>query len=189
MDIKNYPPIVLYLIGLAGTGKLTIAHNLQALGFKIIDNHLINDPIFQTLDLEGGASIPGDAWDAVHEIRDIVLNYIAKDCTRSFLFTNELLEGSQTDQMLYQKIQSVANRRKAIFVPIRLLISEEERSRRIVSQDRKKRCKFVGIDKRPSLQVMSLSYPYLLNLDVTNLSAQVAAKTIEHHIHTICHNF
>jgi hypothetical protein len=74
-------------------------------------------------------------------------------------------------------------------VPIRLLISEEERSRRIVSQDRKKRCKYVGIDKRPSLQVMSLSYPYLLNLDVTNLSAQVAAKTIEHHIHTICHNF
>jgi len=47
-------PVVLYLIGFAGTGKLTIAQVLEPLGFKIIDNHLINDPIFKALDLGKG---------------------------------------------------------------------------------------------------------------------------------------
>lgn len=34
MNIKEDQPIVLYLVGLAGTGKLTIAQNLQSLGLK-----------------------------------------------------------------------------------------------------------------------------------------------------------
>ena len=56
--------------------------------------------MFQTLDLGEGVFIPKNAWDAVGEIRDIVLNYISKDYSRSFLFTNELLEGVQIDQIL-----------------------------------------------------------------------------------------
>ena len=72
-------------------------------------------------------------------------------------------------------------------MPVRLLISEDERSRRIVSQDRKQQGKFVGVDRRLSLQVISLSHPNLLNLDVTHLSAIEATKKIEHHIDSICH--
>lgn len=39
-------PITLYLIGFAGTGKYTIAKELVKFGYKVIDNHLINNPIF-----------------------------------------------------------------------------------------------------------------------------------------------
>lgn len=40
------PPITLYLIGFAGTGKYTIAKELAKVGYKLVDNHLINNSIF-----------------------------------------------------------------------------------------------------------------------------------------------
>jgi shikimate kinase len=181
--VKEFPsPVILYLLGLAGTGKLTIGQALQPLGFKLIDNHLINDPIFRTLDLDGKTAIPNEAWAAVHQIRDIVLKYIATDSTQSFIFTNELLEGCDSDRDLFQKIQSLAQERRSVYIPVRLLISPEERSRRIVCEDRRSRCKWVALDRRQSIEVLSISHPHLLTLDVTKLSAEQAAKEIEGHI-------
>jgi hypothetical protein len=185
MTEKITSPVILYLIGLAGTGKLTIAQALEPLGFKIIDNHLINDPIFKTLDLGKGTPIPKEAWAAIHQIRDIVLAYIATDHTKSFIFTNELLEGSEEDKELCQKIEFISQERGSTFIPVRLLVSPEERARRIVSEDRRSRCKWVALDRRESIEVLSISHPNLLNLEVTQLSAKEAAKKIEHHIHKV----
>jgi hypothetical protein len=175
-------PVTVYLIGLAGTGKLTIAREFQSLGYKIIDNHLINDPIFRALRLDGETSIPEEAWAAVHKIRNIVLKFIATDRAQNFLFTNELLEGSVADSRTYKKIQSTAIKRGSTFIPVRLLISPEERAHRIVSEDRRHHCKKVSVDRRKSLTLRSIAHPNLLNLDVTTLSAQQAAKEIENHI-------
>lgn len=184
--VKKLPsPIILYLIGLAGTGKLTIAERLQSLGFKIIDNHLINDPIFKTLDLDGKTPIPPEAWAAIRQIRDIVCRYIATHSQSSFIFTNELLEGSEQDKDLCKKIQGLAFERGSTFIPVRLLVSSEERARRIVSEDRRSRCKWVALDRRESVEVMKVTHPNLLTLDVTQLSAQQAAEKIEVHIHDV----
>ena len=135
MAKKNTSSVILYLIGLAGTGKLTIAHALQPLGYKIIDNHLINDPIFRTLNLDGNTPIPEEAWTAVHKIRTIVLKYITTDHIQNFIFTNELLEGSVSDARTCKKIQSAAKKRGSTFIPVRLLVSSERAS----SQNRLRR--------------------------------------------------
>lgn len=182
---KFSPPLIVYLIGLAGTGKLTIAQKLEPLGFKVIDNHLINDPIFRALDLDGKTPIPPEAWTSIRQIREIVLAYIAKDRTQSFIFTNELIEGCDEDVAACKKIQELAEKKGATFVPVRLLVSYEERSRRIVSEDRKNRCKWVGVDRRKSIDVLSVVHPHLLTLEVTHLTAQQAAKQIESHIHKV----
>lgn len=178
-------PIILYLIGLAGTGKLTIAHALQHVGFKIIDNHLINDPIFRTMNLNSNTIIPKEAWAAVGQIRNAVLKFITKNPEQSLIFTNELIQGSEGDSKLYKKIERVAKERGSIFIPVRLLIALEERNRRITSEERRHYCKKVKVDRRKSIEVISISHPNLLNLDVTTLSAHEAAREIKQHIISI----
>lgn len=42
-------PVTLYLIGFAGTGEYTIAKEIANHGYKVVDNHLINNPIFSLL--------------------------------------------------------------------------------------------------------------------------------------------
>jgi hypothetical protein len=183
MEQRNLSsPVILYLIGLAGTGKLTIAQALKPMGFKIIDNHLINDPIFRTLQLDGNTPIPQAAWDAVEQIRNIVLKFIANESKQSFIFTNELLEGCIADANTYNRVKRTAKQMGAIFIPVRLLISQEERNRRIVSEERRYHCKKVTVDRRKSIEVLFLKHPNLLNFDVTTLTAQEAALLIEKHI-------
>ncbi|HEX6477597.1 MAG TPA: hypothetical protein VF043_02040 [Ktedonobacteraceae bacterium] len=45
---------IVYLIGYAGTGKYTIAKELARLtGAVIVDNHLINNPVFSIVGASG----------------------------------------------------------------------------------------------------------------------------------------
>ena len=57
--------VILYLIGKAGTGKYTIAKEIEKSGFSLCDNHLINNPIFSLLNLDGQSPVPQFAWDAI----------------------------------------------------------------------------------------------------------------------------
>jgi len=68
---------------------------------------------------EKGHPIPAEAWAAIHQIRDIVLRYIATDRVKSFIFTNELLEGSEEDKALCQKIEFMSQERGSTFIPVR----------------------------------------------------------------------
>ena len=52
--------IFLYLLGFAGTGKLTIARAFaRSVGAKVVDNHWINNPIFGLIDPDGVSPLPG----------------------------------------------------------------------------------------------------------------------------------
>ena len=87
--------VILYLIGFAGTGKYTIAKELAKHGYKIIDNHLINNPIFSLLDLDEGTPIPDRAWNAIEKIRQVILNFIAQQPPANYVFTNVILEDDE----------------------------------------------------------------------------------------------
>lgn len=52
---------VIYLIGLSGTGKYTIAKELAKSGYRIADNQLMNNPIFELLSYDDFRSIPDKA--------------------------------------------------------------------------------------------------------------------------------
>jgi len=51
MQLQN---TIIVLIGFAGTGKFTIGRELcERTGAKLIDNHLINNPVFKVLNADG----------------------------------------------------------------------------------------------------------------------------------------
>lgn len=85
-------PITLYLIGFPGTGKYTIAKALVKYGYKIVDNHLINNPILSLLELNENAVIPDFIWDLIREIRASVFRFISHDKFSSYVFTNVLYD-------------------------------------------------------------------------------------------------
>ena len=52
---------IVLLIGFAGTGKYTIGRELcERTGAKLIDNHLINNPIFKVTNADGVTPRIGD---------------------------------------------------------------------------------------------------------------------------------
>jgi hypothetical protein len=131
--------IIMYLIGFAGCGKLTIAKAIQSrYDCILVDNHRINNVIFSLIDPDGSTRLPERVWDNVELIRSAVLDtirHLAKP-GRNFIFTNELLEGKERDQKAFLDIAQLARDRNALFLPVRLMISAEELSCRVASPGR-----------------------------------------------------
>jgi len=172
------PHITLYLIGFAGTGKYTIAKELAKAGYKIIDNHLINNPIFSLLDLDGITPIPAKAWSAISKIREAVFSFIAQHPAANYVFTNVLLE-DEDDHAFYDRMRREAEGRGAIFIPIRLLIAPHEHEKRVKSAERKEKFKTTVLSPQEQEKgLIRIHHPHLQELDVTHLSSSQATSAI-----------
>ncbi len=177
--------VTLYLIGFAGTGKYTIAKEIAKHGYKIIDNHLINDPIFSLLNLDGVTPIPRNAWNAIAEIRNAVLHFISQYTPSNYVFTNVLLE-DDGDRAFYDSMLNKAESRGSIFIPVKLHLSIDEHEKRVRSPERKEKFK---ITSRSAVEIevglIHIDHPYLFELEVTHLSAEQAATEILNFIESI----
>jgi len=170
--------ITLYLIGFYGTGKYTIAKEIAKFGYKVVDNHLINNPIFSLLDLDGKTPIAENAWISVRKIRHIVLDFIVQDQKSNFIFTNALLE-EEGDWKIYNLIKETAEKRGSLFIPLKLIVSREEHMKRITHPDRKARFKTTNpAEVHKEKEMIKIDHPRLMEVDVTHLSAADAAKEI-----------
>ena len=179
---------MIYLIGFAGTGKFTIAKEIcKSTEARLVDNHLINNPIFSLIRIDGKTPFPESVWEKTWAIRHIVLDAIKNISPQdfSFIFTNELVDGYEDDRKLYAEVLELAAARNSTLVPVRLLIDENELCRRIVSENRNERLKDTNSEnarnKHRTNQLISISHKNLLDLDVTNLSATKAAEEIIRH--------
>ena len=174
--------IILYLIGKPGVGKYTIACELAKQGFVVCDNQLANNPIFTLLQYDGFTKIPDFAWDAIKKIRDSVLDFIKIEPNNNYVLTNVLLE-DEGDKQLYFQIKKMAEERKSTFVPIKLLISEDEHLQRIQNISRRERYKSIDpndvYDKKP---LLTISDKNLFEIDVTHLSVTEASEKIFDHV-------
>ena len=176
---------IIYLIGFAGTGKYTIAKQICRLTYaRLVDNHLINNPVFSLIRADGKTPLPESVWEKTWAIRHIVLDVI-KDISPaefSFVFTNELIDGYRDDQKLFSEIVELAASRNSKLVPVRLLCDEGELCKRVQSSDRSARFKDTNADnarnKIRSYKLLSIKHAQLLDLDVTSLSALEAAEAI-----------
>ncbi|WP_038465651.1 AAA family ATPase [Candidatus Odyssella acanthamoebae] len=180
---------IIYLIGFAGTGKFTIAQEIAKLtNSKVVDNHLINNPILSVIDAEQDTTLSDRAWQKIEEIRQIVLDTIETIAApnASFIFTNELIEGRVADKQIFSKIAELAKRRQSTFLPVRLECSEEELCRRVLFENRKERLKDTNPknaqEKYKNLTVLKPTACTSLTLDVTHLSAEQTARIILDHL-------
>lgn len=177
--------VIVYLIGFAGSGKLTIAKEIQArYDCILVDNHSINNVIFALLDLDGRTPLPSKVWDNVLLVRSAVLDtirHLAKP-GRSFLFTNELLDGEERDRKAFLDIAELARDRSALFLPVRLKISPDELARRVVSPGRAEGFKEtnpeVAWKKAQEREVFKPQGFKVLEIDITSLTVEETAESI-----------
>jgi hypothetical protein len=181
--------LFVYLVGFAGTGKLTIGRAFARLvGAKVVDNHWINNPIFGLIDPDGVTPLPDEVWAQVAKIREAVLETIATLAKpeTSFVFTHEGVEDDPVDQAVFESIRSAAARRGARFVPVRLLCEESELVRRIQSPERAGLLKCVdpadAINKSRHHVVLDPKLPATLTLDVTIRTPEDSAAAILAHV-------
>lgn len=170
--------VMIYLIGFAGTGKYTIAKKISEYGYKVVDNHLINNPIFSLLGKNGAQNASESATEKVGRIRHIVLQFVKNNKHTNYVLTNQLLENDYHHD-IYNKILHTAKKRNSIFIPIMLVVSSEERARRIVQPERAQRFKPTDVKEayRPR-RAIKITHENLIELNVTHLTADEAARKI-----------
>lgn len=178
---------IILLMGFAGTGKYTIGRALSdRTGAKLVDNHLINNPIFTVVDADGVNPLPAPVWDKVKRIRRLVYEAIRELAPPrlSFIFTMELRQSNPKDHAAFIELKKLAEARRSLFIPIRLLCDVEELCRRVVSAERAGRLKEMSPERarKKFLEdaVLNPKHPHLRTIDVTEKSASgVVARILK----------
>ena len=181
----NFDSTIIYLLGYPGTGKHTIGKEIcrQNSRFRLIDNHLINTPIFSIINADGVTPLPLKVWENVGKIWDAVLDTLVNVTPPdfSFVLTNALFD-SEGDRAWFKEIEAMAKTRNAKFVPVLLRVSVEEHQKRIVQPERKKRIKETDPKSPARYALLNNLYvpdhPNLLTLDVSDMPPSESAQII-----------
>jgi adenylate kinase family enzyme len=170
--------VVIYLIGKPGVGKYSIAKEIAKYDYIVCDNHLVNNPILSLLNIDRKTIIPESAWNAIGNIRTIVLEFMTHCTKNNYVMTN-VLNDDNSDRALFKSVENMARHRNSIFVPVVLSISQDEHVKRITNADRSERYKSTDIaDTLTTVSLLPIVHTNLLTLDVTQLSAKEAAQKI-----------
>jgi hypothetical protein len=181
----SFDNTIILLMGFAGTGKYTIGQGLSRLtGAKLVDNHLINNPIFTVVDADGVTPLPPQVWGKIKLIRRIVYDSIRELSPPhlSFIFTMELRENNSADQVAFMELKNLAQARGSLFVPIRLICDVEELCRRVASPERAERLKTISTEQARKRceedKVLTPRHKNLRTIDVTAKSVSGGVATI-----------
>jgi len=140
---RPFPPSVIYLLGAPAVGKYTVAKAIaERNGAVVVDNQLINQPIFSLLSEFPDPEATKRMWEEIEIIRGAVLRMIEHVVPRStsYVLTNAL-ENAPEDHDLYEQIKGIATRRGSVFLPVILTCEIEEELRRVSDPSRTQRLK------------------------------------------------
>jgi hypothetical protein len=192
MSINVLQNTIVLLIGFAGTGKYTIGRELcERTGARLIDNHLINNPIFTVVNADGVTPLPPRVWDRVKEVRAAVYEAIRElsPPELGFVFTMELRESNPADLGAFWELDQLAAERQSRFVPIRLICGVEELCRRVVDPGRVAMLKEISpeLARRKSAEdlVLNAPHPNQRTLDVTKRTASGSVDAILDEVRSI----
>ena len=141
MELDN---TIIYLIGIPAVGKYTVAKEIGRMtGAKVVDNQLINTPVFSVLGYDGTDAFPfpRGAWAQIEKIHRAVLAVIRDLCPpdASFVFTNTLDAREPLDKVWFRRIERLARQREAGFFPVWLTSEAEVIRQRKDTPDRRAR--------------------------------------------------
>ncbi|WP_425270264.1 AAA family ATPase [Flexivirga meconopsidis] len=173
--------MIVQLVGPPACGKRTIgALVAERLGAQLIDNHLINDPVFTALGANGFGDLPPAAFGYARRVRDIVNEAVTEaPASVRHVFTNWLID-TEDDRRSAADLRQIARARGASFHPVWLTCDPAEIHRRIDHPDRRSRNKLRDPAKvADALSKQALPAPDdALRLDTTTLPAADAADRI-----------
>lgn len=185
MPTNTLQNTIVLLIGFAGTGKYTIGRELcERTGAKLVDNHLINNPIFKVVNADGVTPLPARVWDKVREVRATVYDAIRElsPPEMGFVFTMELRESQPGDLGAFRELEQLALERQSRFVPIRLICGVEELCRRVADPERVAMLKEISPElarkKSADDSVLNAPHPNQRTLDVTKRTASGSVDAI-----------
>ena len=180
----------IYIIGYPGTGKYTIAKEIceSDKDFRLVDNHLVNNPVFSIIHQDGKTPLPQQVWDNVGRIWDVILdtmvNLSPKDY--SFVMTNFLHKACPDDSLWFETVRDMAEKKRgSLFIPVHIHCSIEENKKRVIRPDRAMRMKCIDPDLVENWHnhdaIIDVDHPNFLELDVTDLSPQDSVRAILKH--------
>ena len=176
---------IVVLIGFAGTGKYTIGRELCGrTGAKLIDNHLIANPVFKVVNADGVTPLPSEVWDKIKQIRRTVYEAIRElsPPKMSFVFTVEWRANNPGDHKAFVDLEELATARQSLFVPIRLICEVDELCRRVVQPARVEMLKEISPElarkKSAEDSVLNPQHPNLRTIDVTRKSPAESVEVI-----------
>src|SRR3954454_4526188 len=179
---------IIYLIGIPAVGKYTTATAIShRTGAKLVDNHLINNPIFSVAHIAGTSRypFPREGWKYTGQIRRVVLSFI-RDLGHpddSFIFTNVM---GWDEVRPFRQIQRLAKAREALFVPVWLTCDASELKKRKATPQRKKMRKEIELSNinfwTQEFRQLDVQHPNRLDIDNTRLKPRQTAEVILDHI-------
>jgi hypothetical protein len=181
--------LIIYLIGIPAVGKYTTAKAIAKLtGAKVVDNQLINTPIFYIAGYDGTDAFPfpPDGWKFIEKIRRAVLTFIRDHAAadQSFVFTN-VLGDKAGEKRLFRTIEQIAIKRGSVFVPVWLTCDAAELRKRKNNPDRHKRLKDTDLSNikfwTEEFKLLPMKHPNALTLDTSHCRPTQTAKLILDH--------
>ena len=131
--------VLVHLLGFPGTGKYTIAQEMaRQSGMRLVDHHLINNPVLSLLQLDGKTPLPPEVWENTRKIWEVVKDTMVNLSPRhfSFVMTNFLCDGDAGDKDYQHSVRDAIQRRGGVYIPVRLLVtSVDEHVKRITAPD------------------------------------------------------
>lgn len=186
------PHPIIHINGFPGIGKLTIARKLvellSPLNAKLVHNHLLIDP--------AGAILPRTSKDYQplrRSIRAAVFDTLAtsSDTFDSVYVFTDFQSDDEVGSAVMQEYATMAARRGCALIPVNATCSEDENMRRLVSVERAQHGKLVDkeivahIRNGPAIHQWPEN-PYNLELDLTELDIEAAARVLQMHVLKVC---
>lgn len=182
---------VIYLIGIPAVGKYTVAKEIGRMtGAKVVDNQLINTPVFSVLGYDGTDAFPfpPEAWTQIGKIHQAVLTVIRDLCQNdaSFVFTNTLDASGPLDKAWFRRIERLARQRGAGFFPVWLTCEASVIRQRKATPDRRARLKDIDLTNiswwSEEVEVLRVPHPNELTVDTSYRGPRQTALLILEHV-------
>lgn len=188
MKLRN---TIIYLIGIPAVGKYTVAREIGRITrAKVVDNQLINNPVFTVVGYDGMSSFPfpQKAWKQIQKIQRAVLTVIRDCCSPddSFVFTNVLDAKGPGDRAWFRRIERLARRRRAAFFPVWITCDASIIRQRKNTPERRARLKEIDLTTiswwLDEFELLRVEHPNGLTLDTSHYKPQQVARQILKHV-------
>jgi hypothetical protein len=139
----SFETCIVFLLGYPGVGKRTVgSHLAELLNGVLVDNQLINVPLLTLFKWDGNFLLPKEIWERAEPIREAVLGTIEDLAPKSnsYVFT-DVLEHDGEGASQYDRIRSLASRRRSLFLSVVMDCDVDEQVSRIDNPDRVARLK------------------------------------------------